>query len=70
MNKQQYKEFGKQGSDKRWGKDREKTRHETLVELSKHIDKDFQNFLMNSRKWSLENLIKLLNYIKKNGKFN
>ena len=69
MNKKQYKEFGKAGAEKRWGKDRETTRHEVLVELSKYVDKDFQNFLLNKRKWSLENLTKLLNYYK-NGRTN
>lgn len=65
MNKKQYKELGKQGAEKRWGKDRKKTRHDVLVGLSKHVDKDFHNFLMNQRRWSLVNLKKLLNYYEK-----
>lgn len=51
MNKKDYKKFGKQGSDKRWA-----SRHALLVELSKHVDKPLQTFLL---KWPTSHLERL-----------
>ena len=53
MNKKQYKEFGKQGSDKRWAK-----RYEAIAELSKHVNKNDLNWIQ--AKWKTEHLLKLL----------
>lgn len=55
MNKQQYKELGKKGSDKRWAK-----RYEMLVELSKKVDKQSHNKYM---KWPTKYLVELLRYV-------
>lgn len=57
MRKQQFKEWGKKGSDKRYA-----TRYEILVELSKHYSKEEQNFIM---KWPTKYLVELLKVVQK-----
>ena len=52
MNKEQYKKFGKQGSDKRW-----KKRYEALVELSKLVNKNDLNWI---QRWPTDHILKLL----------
>ena len=56
MNKKQYKEFGKQGAEKRWA-----TRYQTITELSKYYNKEQQNKFLT---WPTAHLIVLLNSIK------
>ena len=55
MNKKQYKEFGKQGAEKRWQPERER-RHEMIVELSKFVDKDDLDWI---QKWPTTHIQKL-----------
>ena len=57
MNKKDYKEFGKQGANKRWVK-----RYEILKELSSYGDKEWQNKII---KWPTKYLEILLAFTKK-----
>ena len=45
-------EAGRKGSDKTWAK-----RYKILEELSKYVDKGYQNYLLS---WKTEHLIRLL----------
>lgn len=54
----------KQRAGRLGGKATNRVRHETLVELSKLVDKDDLSWMQ--AKWRTEQLVKMLKYLRKN----